>query len=182
MDSSMEESQSFGTIIENIRVNNREAMNEEYEEMPELELQRTFPRNINRDEDPKWYSQRYKQYYEGDLPFIPQIPDPWKVSEGLPSSFLNDRNDFYESLDLAKQWTEFLNIPATTLIMIRSLLNMILDTIEIEGYLAPIGITRLFSDYIVKNFPDDIPRTGNPPMPDIEDECVEMGDLFEIYS
>ena len=181
MDSSME-SHSFGSIIENIRVNNREAMNEDYEEMPDLELHRTFPRNINRDEEPEWFSQRYKQYYEGEAPFIPQIPDPWKVSEGLPSQFLGDRNDFYESLDLAKQWMEFLKIPPTTLIMIRSLLNMILDTIEVEGYLAPIGITRLFSDFMVKNFPEDIPRIGNPPIPDIEDECIEMGDLFEIYS
>ena len=181
MDSSMD-SQSFGSIIDNIRINNREAMNEEYEEMPELALNRTFPRNINRDEDPAWFSQRYKEYHDGETPFIPQIPDPWKVSEGLPSQFLADRNDFYESLDLAIQWTQFLKIPATTLIMIRSLLNMILDTIEVEGFLAPIGITRLFSDYIVKNFPEDIPRIGNPPMPDIEDECVEMSDLFEIYS
>ena len=176
------ESQSFGSMIENIRTNNREAMNEDYEEMPVLEFHRAFPRVIDRTDAPEWYSERFMEYHDGETIFVPKIPDPWKVSEGQPSEFLADRQDFYESLELAGEWTQFLKIPATTLIMIRSLLNMICDTIEVEGFMTPIGLTRAFSDYMVKNFPDDIPRIGNPPVPDIEDECVEMGNLFEIYN
>ena len=86
MDSSME-SQSFGSMIENIRVNNREAMNEDYEEMPVLEFHRAFPRNIDRTDAPEWYSERFVEYHDGETIFVPQIPDPWKVSEGQPSEF-----------------------------------------------------------------------------------------------
>jgi hypothetical protein len=177
------ESQSFETSINEIRANNNAALNADYEAMPELEKGRTYPRNINRDtnEGPDWFSEKYLEYHDGETEFVPEIPDPWKINGGISSSFLVDLDDIDASIDLGEQWMVFLNIPPTTMIMIRSLLNMIVDTIEVEGYKSPIGITRIFSDYMAKNFPDDIPRTGNPPVPDIEDECVMMGDMIEIY-
>ena len=178
------ESQSFETSINEIRANNNAALNSDYEAMPVLERQRSFPRNINRDidEGPNWFSERFIEYHDGESDFLPEIPDPWKINGGVLSSFLVDLDDVDASIDLGRQWMVFLRIPPTTMIMIRSLLNMILSTVEIEGYNCPIGITRIFSEYMAKNFPDDIPRTGNPPtVPDIEDECVQMGNMIEVY-
>ena len=181
--SDMEE-QSFETSINEIRVNNNAALNAEYEAMPELENLRTYPRNINRDinEGPDWFSERFVEYHDGEDDFLPEIPDPWKMKNGVLSAYLGDLDDMDASIDLGQEWIVFLNIPPSTIIMIRSLLNMIMATIEIEGYNCPIGLTRIFSEYMAKNFPDDIPRTGNPPVPDIEDECIDMQAMIENYS
>ena len=173
---------SFGSEIDAIRNHNTQAMNAEYEEMPELELQRTFPRNIDREEDPEWFSEHIVEYHDGEDEFVPEKPDPWRINRGLPSSFLTDRNDMYYSLELGKEWMTFLKLPPTTLIIIRSLLNMLLSTIEVEGPLTPIGLTRIFADFVSNNLPDDIPRIGNPPVPDIDDECIELGDMIECYN
>ena len=179
------ESQSFDTMTSNIQARNREAMDSQYETMPTLINHRSFPRNINRDTDegPDWFPERYVEYHDGESQFVPKKPDPWYISEGLPDDFLADREDFYVSWELGKQWMNFLQLPPTTLIMIRSLLNMIIDSVENTGYRTPIGVTRVFSDYIIKNFPDDIPRTEtNPPLPDIEDELTDISDLIEVYN
>ena len=180
----MDSTHSFGSIINTIRTNNNEALNSEFEEMPELERQRTFPRNIDRDDanGPDWFTERFRQYHDGETEFFPETPDPWKVNEGHHSSFLLDRGDMVDSVELGKEWMNFLKLPPTTLIIIRTLLNMISDTIEVEGPRTPIGITRIFAEFIINNFPEDIPRTGNPPVPDIDDECVEMVSMIEVYN
>jgi hypothetical protein len=181
------ESQSFDNMVQEIRTNNREALESEFEAMPELINKRPFPRELVRtsEDGPDWFSPRFTDYWEfdGENEFVCKKPDPWKISEGEPDHFLADREDLMESLELGKMWMNFLKLPPTTLLMIRSLLNMIIDSIECLGPQTPIGVTRSFSDFIVKNFPDDIPRTNtDPPIPDIDDELVNMMNLIEIYN
>ena len=175
---------SEGNLISEVIANNYALLNENFAEMPKLVNSRKFPRDwaLPTDQDNLQYSTNIVEYYEGDEPLQPRFPDPWKFESGKASPFLADRNDLNDSLALGFQWLKILRIPVTTLITIRSILNMIIDSIEITGPKTPIGLTKILADFIVKNFPSAVPTPSGSPLPDFNEITFDLGSLIETYN
>ena len=175
---------SSGELISEVIQNNYELLNEDYAELPKLVNSRKFPRNwaLPTDQDNPQYSTNVVEYYQGDEPSLPRYPDPWKFETGTASPFLADRNDLNDSLALGFQWLKMLKIPVTTLITIRAILNMIIDSIEVTGPKTPIGLTKILADFIVKNFPASVPKPSGSTLPDFNEITYDLGNLIEIYN
>ena len=175
---------SEGELISEVVANNYELLNGDYAEMPDLLNNRTFPRDwaLPTDKDNEQFSTNIVDYYQGDEPIQPLYPDPWKFETGKASPFLADKNDLNESLALGFQWLKILKIPVTTLFTIRAILNMIIDSIEITGYKTPIGLTKIFADFIVQNFPIFVPTPSGSTQPDFNEITHDLGNLIEIYN
>ena len=175
---------SQGDLISEVIENNYALLNDDYAEMPALINNRKFPRDWAKptNQDNPQYSTNIVDYYQGDEEQQPKYPDPWKFNTGKPSQFLADRNDYNESLALGYQWLKILKVPVTTLITIRSILNMIIDSIEITGYKTPIGLTKIFSDFIIKNFPVKVPTPPGSTLPDFNEITTDLSSLVEVYN
>ena len=175
---------SEGDLISEVIANNYALLNEDYADMPKLANNREFPRDwaLPTNQDDLQFTTNVVDYYQGDEPCQPNYPDPWKFETGKPSSFLSDKNDLNDSLALGFQWLKILQIPVTTLITIRSILNMIIDSIEVTGYKTPIGLTKIFADFIVKNFPIKVPTPQGSTLPDLNEITVDLGNLIECYN
>ena len=175
---------SEGELITEVISNNYELLNANFAEMPGLANGRKFPRDWAKptNQDDLQFSTNIVDYYQGDEPLQSQYPDPWKFESGKPSPFLADKNDLNDSLSLGFQWLKILKIPVTTLITIRSILNMIIDSIEITGYKTPIGLTKILADFIVKNFPIAVPTPSGSTLPDFNEITYDLGNLIEVYN
>jgi hypothetical protein len=139
---------------------NANLLSRNYEVQPLLSYKREFPRDCALEpttEEEIMYT-RDVQEYEIDPTVLPQQPDPWKFENELYSAFWEGgMRDEERSLACTEAWFGYINVPITTLFIIRALLNNIIDTIEIRGFMTPVGLLKNFGDFLAKNWPNKIP-------------------------
>ena len=139
---------SFEEEFRRTAANNAQLLSSNLEDQPLLARCRAFPRDcaIQPTTEEEIMYTRDEPEYALDPTQLPQQPDPWKFENNMYSDFWEGEQDKDESLHCTEEWFEYIEVPITTLYLLRAMLNNLIDTIEIRGFLTPIGLLKNFGD------------------------------------
>ena len=151
------------------------------QEPTNLSRDRNFPIIPYIDEtnfDSENYTNPNLAYAEPDV-VLRRKPDPWCENNGLYSPSIKSADDFDVSLSLARKWLDYLRVPFSTLLLIRSVITNMSYTLETFGHDTPVDLISTLCDVITSNWPADYPRKQDGTIEFLND--INMTDIFTVY-
>ena len=134
----------------NVRSQNLELVNQERQETRPFNRIRDFPRGFKnvpeRSEENNPLYNPEPPLYTADYGQPKITPNPWALDSEYMGLTITNTTEFERYHNIGGKWLTYLNVPNSTLICLRTLINGLKEAIEINGMNVPIVLVRNFCE------------------------------------